>query len=87
MAHALDWGGNGLPVDDAPLAEGHLHAEPLGDETLEDLQLHLPHELHVELPQPLVPHQVELGILLLQLFQLLEGGVGILPGGEHHPDR
>ena len=37
---------------------------------LEDLDLHLAHELDVDLLAGLVPHQVELGVLLLQLAQL-----------------
>ena len=84
MAHALHRGGDGLPVDDAAGAEGDRQAEALGRQRLENLQLNLPHELDVDLPQPLVPHEVELGILLLQQEELAQGGVGILPLGEEH---
>ena len=72
------------PVDDAAGAEGDRQAEALGRQRLENLQLNLPHELDVDLPQPLVPHEVELGILLLQQAELAQGGVGILPLGEEH---
>lgn len=71
------WGGS-------PGAEGDRQAEALGRQRLENLQLNLPHELDVDLPQPLVPHEVELGILLLQQAELAQGGVGILPLGEEH---
>lgn len=84
VAHALHRGGDGLPVDDAAGAEGDRQAEALGRQRLENLQLNLPHELDVDLPQPLVPHEVELGILLLQQEELAQGGVGILPLGEEH---
>lgn len=67
-----------------PGAEGDRQAEALGRQRLENLQLNLPHELDVDLPQPLVPHEVELGILLLQQAELAQGGVGILPLGEEH---
>ena len=38
-----------LLIDNAALIEGHLYAEPVGDQTGQDLQLHLAHELYMDL--------------------------------------
>ena len=35
-------------------------------------------------PELLIPDDVELGILLLQLAQLAQGGVGVAPLGQQH---
>ena len=82
VADAHRRGGDGLLVDDAPRAEIHLQAEALGDEPAQDLQLDLPHELEVDLPKPLVPDQVELGVLLLQQAQLVQDHVGVRLRGQ-----
>ena len=84
MAHPLHRGGDGLPVDDAPRPEGDLQAEPLPGQPPQDLQLDLTHELDVDLPELLVPHQPQLRVLLLQLPQLGHGGVRILAPGQQH---
>ena len=47
----------------SPLAKGHFHGKPLGDDLLQNFQLHLPHQLDVDLPQLFIPHQMELGVL------------------------
>ena len=70
VAHPLYPGGEGFFVEDAPLIKGDVPAKAALHQALEDLQLHLPHELQVELAQALVPHHVEQGVLLLQLPQL-----------------
>ena len=44
--------------------------KPLLDQALENFNLNLSHELGPDFPQTVVPHNVELGILLLQLAQL-----------------
>ena len=67
VAHPLHPAGDGLFVEDAPLAKLYPQAEAPLQQALEHLQLHLAHKLQVELPQPLVPHHVEQGVLLLQL--------------------
>ena len=79
VADALHRGGDGLPVADGAGAEGHLQAEPLPEHPLQDLQLDLPHQLDVDLPGLLVPGDVELGVLLFQLAELLQGRVGVHP--------
>ena len=85
VAHPLHPAGEGLFVEDAPLIEGDVPAEAALHQALEDLQLHLPHELQVELAQALVPNHVEQGVLLLQLPQLAQGGVAVHPLGQEHP--
>ena len=82
VAHPLHRGGDGLFVEDAPGAEGHLQAEPVPDEPGEHLQLHRAHELQADLSGLLAPGHMELGVLLLQLPQLLQGGVHVGPLGE-----
>ena len=76
--------GDGLPVDDAALSKGHLHPEPVLDQAGQHLQLDLPHQLEVDLPQGLAPHHPELGVLLLQLAQVGEHGVGVTALGQQH---
>ena len=63
MTDALRSVGNGLPVADGPGAEADLHAQPLTDEPLQNLHLHLAHELSVDLP--VVPDNVKLRVFLL----------------------
>ena len=69
VPHALNRSGDGFLVHHITRAKGYLQFEPVPDLPLQDLQLHLAHKLHVELPQTLVPHNVQLGIFLLQLAQ------------------
>ena len=77
VAHPHHRGGDGLLVEDAAGAEGRLQAEPVPDQAGEHLQLHRAHELQADLPGLLAPGDVELGVLLLQLAQLLQGGVHV----------
>ena len=76
VPHSLHRPGDGLPVDDAPRPKLHLEAEPVSDEPLQDFRLDLAHEPHMDLPQTLVPLQVELRVLL-----------GELPEPGQHPVR
>ena len=77
MADADDRGGDGLPVQDGAGAEGQLQAEALPGQAGEHLQLNLPHDLKKELTGLFLPAQVELGVLLLQLPQQGQDGVGV----------
>ena len=70
MAHAFHGIFNGFLIGDAALVKGHLGRKPLGDQGGQDLQLHLAHEAHMDLLQPLVPLHHKLRILFLQLPQL-----------------
>ena len=82
VPHALHGGADGLFVKDAPGAEAHRKAEPPGDEVLQHLKLHRPHELQADAAVALVPADVELGILLLQRAQGLVDAVGVGPLGQ-----
>lgn len=69
--------GDGLLIDDAAGAEGHHQAKPLPDQPLQNLQLHLAHQLDVDSRRASFQTDVELGIFLLQLAQLPQGRVGV----------
>ena len=65
VAYPLHWARDRLPVNDGSSSEGHLHPEPLPDQTGHHLQLYLAHKSEMYLSQSLVPHHPELGVLLL----------------------
>ena len=73
VPHALYRLGNGFLIGDLSGIELHLHAEPVGDQPLQYFQLHLSHQLHLNLSGVVVPHHVESRIFLLQLCQLFQG--------------
>ena len=68
MAHALHGIGNGLFIEYLRVVQGNVQIKALLDQTLEHLQLDLPHDLHPDLLT--VPGDVQLGVLLFQLTQL-----------------
>ena len=70
---ALDRLQDRLAVDDAALAERDREAEPVPDQALQNLQLHLAHELHADLPQPRVPRDVQQRVLLVEPPELQIG--------------
>ncbi len=70
MTDSLDGLGDGLPIQDPSVREGHVDSESICNETGEDLRLHLTHQPHMDLPEPLVPEQVEFRLLLFQFEQL-----------------
>ena len=82
MAHPLHRGGDGLLVQNAPGVHLDRHVKAVGDQALEDLDLHLAHEAGVDLLAVLVPDQVELGVLLLQLPELGQQDLGWTVRGE-----
>ena len=84
VAHALHGLGDGLLIKDAPGAELHVQPEALGQQAAQHFQLHLAHELDVDLTQRLVPHNVQLGFLLLQPVQLAQSGVHVGPLRQQH---
>ena len=69
MAHALDRRRDRLLIEDAAGIDLHVHVEPLADEAFEHLDLHRAHELNMDLAQRLVPDDVQLRVLLLELAQ------------------
>ena len=83
MPHALHRCGNGLFVENALVVQLNVQPEPLGHQTAENFQLHLAHDLHMNLP--LLPQQMELGVLLLQLPQLGQHLGRVRPLGQIHP--
>ena len=70
MPHALDLFGDGLAVRNAPLAERHGQPEPLRYHVLQHFKLHLAHYRNVNFAQLLRPRELQLRVLLLELFQL-----------------
>ena len=83
VPHALHGVGDGFLVENPLVVQGDVYAEALGYQSAEDFQLHLAHDLHMELTALL--HQMELGILLLQLPQLGIGRGRVNPFGQIHP--
>ena len=83
VPHALHGVGDGFLVENPLVVQGDVHAEALGYQRAKDFQLHLAHDLHMELTALL--HQMELGILLLQLPQLGIGRGRVYPFGQIHP--
>ena len=79
---ALDGVGNGLLVNDAALAERDGETEAVGYETLQNFQLHLAHQLGVQLAGRFLPHDAEHRVLVLQLAQLREDGVRVCAVGQ-----
>ena len=77
--------GDRLPVEDAALPEADLHPEPFPDEAAQHLELHLAHELHMELLERLVPHDVQLRVLLLKPAETGERGVRVHSPRQFHP--
>ena len=82
VADADHRGSDRLPVADSAAAKGHFHAKPLLDQALENLQLYLSHQLHMDFPSPLVPEKVQLGIFFLQLPQTAQGCIGVRTVGQ-----
>ncbi len=82
VPHALDGAGNGLPVNDAALAERDREVEAVGYEPLQNFQLHLAHQLGVQLAGGFLPHDAEHRVLVLQLAQLRENGVRVRAVGQ-----
>ena len=85
VPHALHRRGDGLPVDDAPGVEVHRQPEARGNQLAQDLQLHLAHELHVNLLPLGVPADAQQRVLLFQLSQLPQHRGGLRPRGQPHP--
>ena len=85
MAHALHGVPDGLPVHDAPRVKAHIQVEALLNEPFQNLRLHSAHELHGDIPRPLIPGDVQLWVLLLKLHQFGQQGRRVGAGGEDHP--
>ena len=85
MPNPFHGGGDRFLVDDAPCPERNLPAEPLPDQPLEHLHLHLTHQPDLYFPQLSVPRKPELRVLLLELPQFPEREVRVTALGQLHP--
>ena len=83
MAHALHGIGDGLLVENPRILQGYIQAEPLFHQCPENFQLHLAHDLHMNLP--LLPEQMQLGLFLFQLAQLGQCHRRVGSGRQRHP--
>ena len=83
MAHPLHGAPDGLLVEDPPVFQCHLHAQPVPDQTGEDLQLDPAHNLYMDLVP--LPQQAQLGLLLFQELQLRQGLSRVHPLGKLYP--
>ena len=85
MSHSLHRPGNGLFVYDAAGIKGYFCSEPFQDHALENLHLHLSHNLHMNLLGSLAPYQMKLRYLLLQLSQLFIHHMDVALRGQNNP--
>ena len=83
MSHTLHGVLDGFFIEDPPVFKGHIQTKALGDQTSQNFQLDLAHDLHMDLLAALVPKNVQLGILLFQKPQLLQGGHGVGAGRQY----
>ena len=83
MPDALHRVFNGFLVENPLIAESHVQSEALLHQTAENLLLHPPHHLHVDLP--VFPEQTQLGFLFLQLPQLGQNLCRVGASGQVHP--
>ena len=84
MPYALHGLGDGLLIQNAARAKGYLQPEPLGQQAAQHLQLHLTHQLHMDLAQAFIPHYMKLRFFLLQPVQLAQRGVHVRPLRQQH---
>ena len=83
MPDALHRVFNGFLVENPLIAESHVQSEALLHQTAENLLLHPPHHLHVDLP--VFTEQTQLGFFFLQLPQLGQDLRRISASGQIHP--
>ena len=83
MPDALHRVFNGFLVENPLIAESHVQSEALLHQTAEDLLLHPPHHLHVDLS--VFPEQTQLGFFFLQLPQLGQNLRRVGASGQIHP--
>ena len=83
MPDALHRVFNGFLVENPLIAESHVQSEALLHQTAENLLLHPPHHLHVDLS--VFPEQTQLGFFFLQLPQLRQDLCRVGASGQIHP--
>ena len=77
VAYALHGLGDGFFIQNAARAKGYFQPEPLSQQAAQHFQLHLAHQLHMDLAQAFVPHHMELGFFLFQPVKLAQRGVHV----------
>ena len=83
MPDALHRVFDGLLIENPLVAEGHVQREALLHQTAENLLLHPPHHLYMNLAA--FPEQMQLGFFLLQLPQLGQNLCRVGTSGQIHP--
>ena len=83
VAHPLHRVFDGLFVEYFPVIQGDVQAESVLRQASENLQLDLTHQAHMDLAPLIV--ELQLGVLLLQLPQLLQGRYGVTVGRQVDP--
>ena len=83
VAHPLHGAPDSLLVEDPPVRQGYLHAQPVPDQAGKYLQLEPAHDLHMD-PVPL-PEKPQLGFFLFQKLQPRQGLGRVHPLGKLHP--
>ena len=83
MPHALHGIRNGLLIKNPRILQGYIQAEPLFHQGPEDFQLHLAHDLHMNLVS--LPQEMQLRFLLFQLAELWQYHRRVGTGGQSHP--
>ena len=77
MTYALHGICNGFLINDAAGSEIHIHIETLPNQVPVYLCLHLPHNLSLNFFVSLIPYDMKLRLLLLELPELLQHHSGI----------
>ena len=85
MAHTLHRVADGLLVQDSPGVQLDVHVEALFYQAFQHLRLHLAHQLHADLRKPLVPADMQLGVLLAQLLHFGQHQGRVTALGQNHP--
>ncbi len=84
MACAFHGSRDRFLIHDTSGPEFHIDAEPFLYHALQDLDLHLPHDLGLDLSRSLIPGDPQHRLLFLQLAQLRQHPVDITARGQQH---
>ncbi len=75
---------NGFLIDNGSLPKFHQNAETLLYEIFQDLNLHLTHDLNLDLFAVLIPQNMKLGLLLFKLLKPWKHHCRIAPPGQQN---
>ena len=84
VPHTLHRLGNRLPVENPPRAELHIQIEAIPYNIPQDLCLHTPHQLQLNLTQCRLPYQVQCWVLFLQHPQAGQNSLQVCSFRENH---